>query len=117
MRRAEITAYVLAGLSLAAYLGIGVSSGEWLNYSDMVVGAIIVAGLGYALGRRYRAWAGGALLAYLALVTVLRVVAEGRPPALLIVGIVGWFYFEGFQAAREFAALKHVQVEPTPPAA
>lgn len=117
MRRAEITAYVVAALSLGVYLAFGATTGEWVTYSDMVVGALIVAGLGYALGRRHHAWAGVALLVYLVLVSLLRILAEGRPPALLIVGIVGWLYYEGFQAAREYAALKNVQLEPTTPAA
>jgi hypothetical protein len=117
MRRAEIAAYITAGLSAVAYAAIGINSGGWVEYSDMIVGSAIVAALGYALGRRHRAWAAIGLMVYLILVTVLRILADGRPPALLIVGILGWLYFEGFQAAREYAALKGVQLEPSAPAA
>ena len=52
MRRAEIAAYITAGLSAVAYAAIGINSGGWVEYSDMIVGSAIVAALGYALGRR-----------------------------------------------------------------
>jgi hypothetical protein len=83
----------------------------------MAVGAVITAGLGYMLGWRYQSWAAAALIAYVLIVTALRILGGGRPPALLFVAVFLWLFYEGFQAAREYAALRDVQLEPSAPAA
>jgi hypothetical protein len=117
MHRAEIAAYVPAGLTAVIYFAMGFYAGQWENYSDFLAGTEVLGALGHALGQRHHAWAGMALIGYLLLVSVMRVVSEGRPPALLMIGVLGWLYFDGFQAAREFAALKDVQLEPRAPTA
>ena len=79
MHRAEIAAYVPAGLTAVIYFAMGFYAGQWGNYSDLLAGTGVLGALGHALGQRHHAWAGIALIGYLLLVSVMRVVSEGRP--------------------------------------
>ena len=100
-----------------SYVGLAMSEDAWVAYLDMAAGAVLTAGLAYLLGWRHQSWAAGALIAYVLLVSALRILGAGRPPALLFVAIFLWLFYEGFQAAREYAALKDVHLEASTPTA
>ena len=117
MRRAGIAAFVLAAMSTAGFVALALAENLWIPYIDMAVGAVITAALGYLIGWRHQSWAAAALIAYVLIVTAMRILGAGRPPALLFVAIFLWLFYEGFQAAREYAALRDVHLEPTAPAA
>ena len=43
---------------------------------------------------------------------ILQLVNRGRPPALIFVAIFAWIYGKAFPAAREYATLRVVPLEP-----
>ena len=117
MRRAAIAAFVLAAISATGFVALALAEHLWIPYLDMAVAAVIPAGLGYLIGWRHQSWAAAALIAYVLIVTAMRILSGGRSPALLFVAVFVWLFYEGFQAAREYVALRDVPLEPTAPPA
>jgi hypothetical protein len=48
-----------------------------------------------------------------AAIAAMRIVGGGRSPALVFVAVFLWLFYEGVRAAREYAALRDVHLEPT----
>ena len=116
MRRAEWAAYIQGGLCGIAYLLIAINARDWLTPLFVAVLGVVLAGLGYRVGRGHSAAAALVLVAIVLGGAVLQLVRGGKPPALIFVAIFAWIYGQAFTAAREYATLRVVPLEPEPPA-
>lgn len=112
---AEWAAYIQAALGLLVYVLFAVTGGDWSAPLETLIVALVAAGLGFGVGRRQSALAAALLVLIVLGVTVLRFVSGEHLPALIIVAIFVWLYGRGFLAAREYAALREMQVEPAAP--
>ena len=117
MRRAEWAAYIQGALCGVAYLLVAINAHDWLTPIFLAVLGVVLAGLGYRVGRGHSAGAALVLVVIVLGGAVLQLVRGGRPPALIFVAVFAWIYGQAFGAAREHATLRVVPLEPEPPAA
>ena len=111
LRRAEWTAYLQGAIILMLAVGLIVSGSNVLYALLSGVAALLLAGLGYLVGRRHSAAAAAALVVLVLGAAIAQVIIGGRRPALLFVGIFAWIYGKAFSAAREYNELDSVLLD------
>ncbi len=116
MRRAQWTAYIQASLAAVVSVIMAVQQRDAVLAAFYALLGSAVAILGWMVGRHRSALAAGLLLGLILGGAVYQLVIEERPPALLVVAIFAWIYGQALQAAREYATLQAVALEPDPPA-
>ncbi len=115
MRRAEWGAYVQGALSIGLAVLAIVSDELPLDpISPTIIGIASIA-LGYALGRRHSAAAAAGLIVIVLGLALWRLIAGVRPPALIVVVLWVVMYNRAYNAAREYASLRDVQIAPSVP--
>lgn len=115
MRTAEWAAYFQGGLSIVVGVFLALQAEGLSGGIETVLLGVVLVALGFAIGRKHNAIAAAALVAIVLGYAVLQLLAGGRPPALIVVAIFAWIYGKGYNAAREFASLRDVQLESTTP--
>jgi hypothetical protein len=111
MRHAEWGSYVQASLGFLLYLWLAVSEGDWIGPLGILVVAIVLAGLGYAVGHHQSATAAVLLVVMILGLAVIQWFNRGKPPALLFVGLFAYLYGKAYGAAREYAVLERVLID------
>jgi ABC-type Mn2+/Zn2+ transport system permease subunit len=115
MRHAAWAAYFQGTLSFVIYIAFAIMAHDWVDPLYYAVLAVVLAGLGFGVGRRRSASAAAILVALVLGLAILQVVGGGRPPALIFVAIFAYIYGKAFSAAREYATLSVVPLEPVTP--
>ena len=111
MRHAEWGSYVQASLGLLLYVVLAVSNGSWIDPIAILVVALVIAGLGYTVGRHRSPTAALLLVVMILGLAVIQLIEKGKPPALIFVAIFAYLYGKAYTAAREYAALEHVVID------
>jgi hypothetical protein len=111
MRHAEWGSYVQASFGVLIYLFLAVSNNDWVDPLGILVVAIVLAGLGYAVGHHQSATAAVLLVVMVLGLAVIQVVEKGKPPALIFVAIFAYLYGKAYGAAREYGALEKVLID------
>jgi hypothetical protein len=110
MRTAERLAYFHATLAVGVYILLGMSGAGWSTPANFLATGLIIAPLGWAIGRRHSAIAAACLVALVLGLTVWQIASGGRSPSIIVVAIFAWKYGQAFNAAREYAMLQTVPV-------
>ena len=111
MRHAEWGAYVQASIGVLTYIFLAVSGDDWVSPLGVLIVAIVLTGLGYAVGHHQSATAALLLVVMVLGLAVIQVVQRGKPPALLFVLIFAYLYGKAYRAAREHAELERVLID------
>jgi hypothetical protein len=111
MRHAEWGTYVQGFLGILVYLYMAVSNQDWMAPISFLIVALVLVGLGYAVGQHQSATAAALLVMVTLGLAVIQLVERGRVPSLLVVGIFAYLYGKAFQAARQYGALERVLID------
>lgn len=111
MRHAEWGSYVQASLGLVLYVVLAVSNGSWIDPLAILLVALVIAGLGYAVGHHQSPTAAVLLVVMVLGLAVIQLIEQGKPPALIFVAIFAYLYAKAYSAAREYAALERVVID------